>query len=1390
MEDSRPIDNVEDALIQGSPTSQDKGVTQLQNSESIPDLGTDTPIQSAQYETPPALSNGGSAEQEASIVPTLPQDTADNESLSAQAIDSHSYQSPHEDVSSGEEISSTAEKEEETNELSLRPVTPVDVLVQNLTVAIDLKSSWLGALRLPFGKSQNPDPLKPTTKTILDDVSARMPSGSLTAIIGASGSGKTSMLNVMSQRISDSRLKQSGKTLYNGSQKLSSVRSAYVMQQDVLLPTLTVRETLQYSADLRLPPPTTADERRAIVEEVILELGLKECANTRIGNNEHKGCSGGEKRRTSLAVQLLANPSVLFCDEVTTGLDAASAFQLVKTLKQLARKGRTIIITIHQPRSEIWGLFDHLVLLTRGSPVYSGSAKSCLEYFTKLGHELPPFVNPAEHLIDLAAIDTRSPELEEVSLARVTRIREAWRASPGNNLSSETNEKDIPSEDSMNTPLTSSGRSAFSRQVQVQTLRTMKTTWRDPMGMTGSLVEVLGMSIITGWIFLNLDGSLTGIRSREGALYTAGSLQGYLILLFETYRLTLDIQLFDREYSEGVISVSSWLLSRRLARLFLEDIPIPLIFSIIFYFMVGFRHDASQFFIFFAVELLGHYIAVTLATLAVAISRDFTGAVLIANMNFTLQSMCSGFFVQSNQIPVWVRWLKYTAYVWYTNGALSANEFLSHTSSPYGQFYDCPVPGGPTNPACLEYTGAFIFAALGYPDNWLWRPIVILTAFVIAFLIGSGVILRYWKVEMSISKARSSEEDTSVGKEQIRTRSIEEVRTVNIELNALTLDIQKRKPWGSKAAKISILKSINATFEPGTLNVIMGPSGSGKTSLLNLMAARLYSNFTTRYQVGGTMMYGGSIPSEDVIRSVASYVCQDDDALLATLTVRETLHFAAGLRLPTWMSKAEKKRRAEEVLVKLGLRDCANNLVGNDMIKGISGGEKRRVTIAIQVLTDPRILLLDEPTSGLDAFTASSIVEVLRGLAEEGRTLVLTIHQSRSDLWHHFGNVLLLARAGYPVYAGKGKSMLEHFSFLGYECPKTTNPADFALDLITVDLQHAKREARSRAKVSSLISDWDNVRRSQLVRTPSHISAPAELGSLKRAMTPFHVAFPLLIQRSLIGFRRDPNAILARTMQVIGFAIIITLFFAPLKSDYESVQTRLGFVQEFVAIYFVGMLQNVAVYPVEKSVFYREHDDRAYSIEAFFLQYTVLEVPFEILACLAFSAISVFGAGLPRTAQLFLIVAFNTFCVVNCGESIGIMFNTLFNHTGFAVNLTSVVLSVATLMAGVISLNISSFLQAFNHLSPSKWAIGNLAPYSLDGITFTCTDAQKLPSGACPITTGQQALQLYNLETNASINLMALGIVTIGYRVVAYLLLKAKRTNWGWRERFRKTPSA
>lgn len=665
------------------------------------------------------------------------------------------------------------------------------------------------------------------------------------------------------------------------------------------------------------------------------------------------------------------------------------------------------------------------------------------------------------------------------------------------------------------------------------------------------------------------------------------------------------------------------------------------------------------------------------------------------------------------------------------------------------------------------------------------RPIIILLAFVIALYFGAGLILQFWKVEMSVSRGQKTDSDASAGKEKMIAHSLDEVRTVDVSLHNYSLDVEKRNSIREKS-QISILKPITANFEPGVLNVIMGPSGSGKTSLLNLMAGRLPNSMTTKYQMHGQMLFNGAVPSEGVVRSICGYVLQDDDSLLPYLTVRENLHFAAGLRLPTYLSKEEKIQRAEAILLKMGLRDCADNLVGNALVKGISGGEKRRVTISIQILTEPRVLILDEPTSGLDAFTATSIIDVLRGLADEGRTLILTIHQSRSDLFQHFGNILLLARGGYPVFAGKGSQMLPYFAALGYECPVDTNPADFALDLITVNLQHSTKEAMSREKVQLLISSWGSTS-SPILRISSHIATPAELGSLARAVTPFHVAFPLLLRRSFINFRRNPPSIIARTTQVLGFCVVLTLFFAPLKSDYYSVQTRLGFIQEFAALYFVGMLQNVAVYPDEKQVFYSEHDDNAYSVEAFFFQYTLAEIPFEILTSLLFALFTVLAAGLPRSASLFFITSFNIFAVVSCGESIGIIFNTLVSHTGFAVSLTSIVLSVATIMGGIMSLNIPPFLQAFNHLSPIKWSVGNLAPYSLRGVVFTCTEFQRLESGKCPIETGEDVLRLYGLDGNAMLNILALGLCVVVYRGLGYVVLKVKRARWDWGRKGQKS---
>ncbi|KAB5542470.1 ABC transporter [Coniochaeta sp. 2T2.1] len=1278
------------------------------------------------------------------------------------------------------------------NRISLDDVDPVDIQIRDLAVTVDTSpsirdpSTYPDLLKSIVTKTNNDGPHTPKTKTLLHSVSASLRPGTLTAILGGSGSGKTTLLNTVSERITSSpRLTKSGATLVNGtpSSTIHSVRHAYVMQQDVLLPTLTVRETLQYSADLRLPAGTSTADRARVVDEVILELGLKECADTRIGNSQHRGCSGGEKRRVSIGVQMLANPSVLFLDEPTTGLDATSAFQLVRTLKGLALKGRTVVITIHQPRSEIWDLFDGLVVLARGSPVYSGSVKECLPWFAGMGFEVPGFVNPAEFVIDIAAVDNRTPELEEESSARVKRLKEAWTEEAARVFGPAEKEgvgsvvKSLPIKTS--TP--------FLRQLTVLTDRSFKVTIRDPMGMAAAIIEAVVMGVVTGYIFYNLSRDQAGIRSREGALYSAAALQGYLFLVFEVYRLTIDIPTFDREHSEGCSDPLPFLLSRRLSRMFTEDIPVPFLYSVIYYFMAGFDRDASKFFIFFSIVLLGQYIAVTCAMTCVVASRNFAGASLISNLVYTLQSVCCGYFIQSNAIPVYVRWLKYVAFAYYAVGGLFGNEFKN-------SFYDCPFEGGESNPECEPYTGAYVMDSLGFPRDWVAKPIIVLVAFVVFFYTLSWIGLTFMKVEMSISRARNSDADLSAGKEKMTARSIDAARTIDVGLVDFALGLDKRTATGKKLPSKTILNPVTATFQAGVLNVIMGPSGSGKTSLLNAMALRLDNGIGTRYRPSGKLLFNGAEPSNSVIRSVCSYVCQDDDALLPSLTVRETLRFAAGLRLPKWMTKDEKYKRAEEVLLKLGLKDCADNLIGNELVKGISGGEKRRVTIAVQILTDPRVLLLDEPTSGLDAFTASSIMEVLQGLAHEGRTLILTIHQARSDVFKHFGNVLLLARGGSPAYAGPARDMLAYFEQQGFECPRHTNPADFALDLITIDLQQEDREATTREKVRLLVSAWsasptikptvlpsitEEPSSSQPKKSKSTLASPAELGALLRHPSPLTTSVPILLHRATLNLLRQPPLIMARIMQVVGFGGVLALFMAPLAHDVYSVQTRVGLLQQMGALYFVGMLQNVAVYPAERDVFYREQDDGVYGVGAFAFVYTLLEIPTEVLASLLFGLLGVLAIGLPRTAEMYFVACFVCFCLVSCGESLGIVFNTLFSsHTGFAVNVTSIFLSVAQILGGVMSIDMPRLFQIFNYLSPIRYAIRAFAPFSLESVVFTCNEAQMLPNGRCAIENGVEVLRLYKLDVDAVVNVAALAGCAVLYRLGAWVVVKVARTRW------------
>lgn len=286
---------------------------------------------------------------------------------------------------------------------------------------------------------------------------------------------------------------------------------------------------------------------------------------------------------------------------------------VVRCLKGLADKGQTVVMTVHQPRSEIWDVVDNIILLARGAIVYAGPRSSCVEYFEGQGHQLPSFVNPFDFIIDVASIDLRSDESERISTARVAALHEAWLGTSGQSMQPLSEHAGNLTPFDANAGGLGQATINWSHRMYVHTHRNWVTTIRDRLGLLAAIIEAIGMGVASGWIYYGLGEDLTGIRSRQGAFFACVSLQPYLIMLFETYRLTIDIAIFDRELAEGVTSAFTFITSRRLARFFLEDVPVPFIFSTIFYFMAGFRSEAGQFFTFFALSTLIHLLSVMVA---------------------------------------------------------------------------------------------------------------------------------------------------------------------------------------------------------------------------------------------------------------------------------------------------------------------------------------------------------------------------------------------------------------------------------------------------------------------------------------------------------------------------------------------------------------------------------------------------------------------------------------------------------------------------------------------------------------------------------------------------------------------------------------------------------
>jgi ABC-type multidrug transport system ATPase subunit len=326
------------------------------------------------------------------------------------------------------------------------------------------------------------------TKKILDGVSGVFKAGELSVIMGASGAGKTTLLNVLAGRVSNF----GGETLANGAAydfHGFGGFANYVMQGDVLMETLTVAETLTFAATLRVRDEDAAAER---VEAMIRRLKLEKCRDVLVGGALLKGVSGGEKKRTSLAVELLSDPWVIVLDEPTSGMDSLTSFVIVSELRALARAGRTVFLTIHQPNSEIYALFDALLLLVEGRLIYHGRADAALAYFAdNFGLVCPEYENPADYF--MAIMHPEDPR----NTARYPQYFDAY---------AKTTAADVLRrlEDGERTPIVArKSETLFAYNVGVLLKRDLRNIVRNPIVMQSRICQVIFMSIYTGGLYFN-----------------------------------------------------------------------------------------------------------------------------------------------------------------------------------------------------------------------------------------------------------------------------------------------------------------------------------------------------------------------------------------------------------------------------------------------------------------------------------------------------------------------------------------------------------------------------------------------------------------------------------------------------------------------------------------------------------------------------------------------------------------------------------------------------------------------------------------------------------------------------------------------------------------------
>eukprot|EP00736_Rhodelphis_marinus_P010117 Rmarinus@m.24807 len=1121
-------------------------------------------------------------------------------------------------------------------------------------------------------------------RQLLKDVTLFVRPNEMCAIMGASGAGKSTLLDILADRKNVGILQ--GDLLFNGVPRGADnyPLNAYVQQDDILLPELTVRETLHYAARFRMPASSSDQKKVDRVNLLIDYLGLGKCADTRVGSIEMKGISGGERKRLSIGVEIINLPDLMFLDEPTSGLDASIALEVISSVRSITNENRTTFITIHQPSAELFQLFDKVVLLNKGETVYFGPASSIVDYFTSapLNYELARFENPADFIIKVS-VGKLMPKGDRSARQQQDLVNLFKASKRFKHISGECDRIANDDENPFGR-ITPVPENPVSQKVQAQTLahRTRVCLIREQLTQL-QLKKALISALFLGTVYFNVDDDRNGAFDRFAFFFFSVNLN--MMSFFQAVpQFHNSKALYQREKAARCYSTWTYMLVFVLLNSVLITVS-AFIFTVVSYWLVGLVDKFESFFYFFVVQALTQLIGLGITQLLAINTRNVQKSLAIIPL-FLLSNVCfSGFLIRVDDMPTAYQGIGYIYFTHYALKGLTANEFNE---------YDDDECWEDSNGDC--YTTSEIEDELDADDWNRWISAVVLACWASAmFLLCYWCLLRQ-DADTNLVVEESKKKKVDLGNIFKMTRKTfgadESDSSANNSLLAdasestsLLGSFSKRKTYSgapqwpavhgegcvvamkniSLTVEIPvergkepeppkrILNGINALVRPKEMCAIMGASGAGKTTLLHLLAGREISGS----HMEGQLLFSGHswVPGVEghADGPTTGYVLQDD-LHIAVLTVQETLEYAARFRMKHDATVAEIDSRVDLLMDTLNLKHTADTIVGDVFRRGISGGERKRLSVGVELVNLPELMFLDEPTSGLDASIALEVMRSVRRITDRNRTTFCTVHQPSSEIFFLFDKLLLLAQ-GHVVYFGPVSSCVEYFTSKSLNCEigKFENPADFVIKIAGSHVANRKGEVMSREQ---LVAIWQQD--PQCHETNNELMEISDDGTpynpdyldVQQARFRFFTQFWTLLVRSAVVFRRDQIGRMLVIRNVLSGLLFGTLFY-DLSDTTSGAQDRFALLFQTCCVHTTMMMQAMTDILQQRVLFQRERAAGAYTTLSFSLVSLLIWLPAIVLQCVIFSSIMYYMVGFKDDSGAFVYFIVALVLLEVCGLS-------------------------------------------------------------------------------------------------------------------------------------------